>query len=152
MRRRLLLVVALLASALVAASGPAAEARAIGGCPMFPANNYWHADVSDLPVHARSADWVRSIGLDDGLKADFGSGRWDGGPIGIPYNLADAQTRRHTVTFRWGSESDRVPYPIGPNPRIEGGRPPGSRRRRRARWGSTAPRSARRSPPALWPG
>lgn len=126
MRRRLLLVVALLASALVAASGPAAEARAIGGCPMFPANNYWHADVSDLPVHARSADWVRSIGLDDGLKADFGSGRWDGGPIGIPYNIADAQTRRHTVTFRWGSESDRVPYPIGPNPRIEGGRPPGS--------------------------
>ncbi len=126
MRRRLLLVVALLGSALVAATGPSADARAIGGCPMFPANSYWHADVSDLPVHDRSADWVRSIGLDAELKADFGSGLWDGGPIGIPYNIADGQTRRHNVIFRWGSESNRVPYPIGPNPRIEGGRPPGS--------------------------
>ncbi len=127
MRRRLLLVVALVASGLVAASGPSAEARPIAGCPMFPADNYWHADVSDLPVHARSSDWVRSIGLSDGLKADFGSGRWNGGPIGIPWNAADGRTRRHRVIFRWGSESDRGLYPIGPNPRIEGGRPPGSR-------------------------
>ena len=121
MRRRLLLVVALLASALVAASGPVAEARAIGGCPMFPANNYWHADVSDLPVHAQSADWVRSIGLDDGLKADFGSGLWDGGPIGIPYVLVTGSQPRVPLSFEYDDESDAGPYPVPAGAPIEGG-------------------------------
>ena len=27
-------------------------------CPVFPADNYWHADVSELPVHARSDQWL----------------------------------------------------------------------------------------------
>ena len=33
---------------------------------------------------------MRSIGLDGALKADFGSGLWEGGPIGIPYDVVDA--------------------------------------------------------------
>src|SRR3954451_8288600 len=86
---------------------PAAAAPPLANCEVFPADNYWHADVSELPVLGRSDDYVDSIGRDVGLKADFGSGLWDGGPIGIPYMLTDPTTRRMPVTFTWPDESDR---------------------------------------------
>jgi len=123
MRRRLLvpvLVVGLAAGVLTAITGPA-EGRPIAGCRDFPVDNYWHADVSGLPVHPRSDAWVRAIGLNAGLKADFGSGRWEGRPIGIPVNIVTADTPRRRVTFDYASESDRVRYPIPARPRIEGG-------------------------------
>lgn len=123
-RRRLaaagLLVAVLAGLAVVASPGPA-QGRPIAGCPDFPADNYWHADVSDLPVHPRSDAWVRAIGLDAGLKADFGSGLWEGQPIGIPVTLVDARTPRRPVRFDYASESDPGPYPIPRHPRIEGG-------------------------------
>ena len=37
---------------------------------------------------------VRSIGLDDNVHADFGSGRWEGSPIGIPYTVVSRRTKR----------------------------------------------------------
>ena len=57
-----------------AAPGGTPDPTRRAGCPMMPADSYWHADVSSLPVHARSAAWVASIGATAGLKADFGSG------------------------------------------------------------------------------
>ena len=78
----LLLLVAALTAAALADGRPVPGAPA---CPMTPADSFWHADVSALPVHPQSATWVSSIGATAGLKADFGSGTWDGGPIGIPY-------------------------------------------------------------------
>ena len=39
-------------------SGPAA----VGACPMFPADSYWHATVSGLPRHPSSDAWTASIG------------------------------------------------------------------------------------------
>jgi hypothetical protein len=120
MRRRLpfVLLAALLVGSVCTTS---ASARPIAGCPMFPANSYWNADVSDLPVHPRSDAWVRSIGLDDELKADFGSGLWQGRPIGIPYNVVTNRTNLYRVGFQYGDESDRVSYPIPARPKIEGG-------------------------------
>ena len=59
---------------------------AASGCPVFPANNIWNVRVDALPVHVRSDAWIDSIGCDTGLHLDFGSGTWDGDPIGIPYN------------------------------------------------------------------
>lgn len=117
------LVAAVVASSLAPTPAPAAEAAAppLSSCELFPADNYWHADVSDLPVLARSDDYVRSIGRTTGLKADFGSGLWDGGPIGIPYMLEDSATRRVDVTFHYDDESDPGPYPVRRNPKIEGG-------------------------------
>src|SRR5690242_12630610 len=41
-----------------AASGTSART---GACRIFPANSYWHADVSELPVDQRSATWVRHM-------------------------------------------------------------------------------------------
>jgi len=101
---------------------PAGAAPPLSACPVFPADNYWHADVSDLPVLPQSDAYVASIGRSAALKADFGSGLWDGGPIGIPYMREDSATRRVRVDFLWPDESDPGPYPVRVNPKIEGGR------------------------------
>ena len=88
---------------------------------MSPADSFWHADVSGLPVHAQSAAWVSSVGATAGLKADFGSGTWDGGPIGIPYTTVPGSQARVPVTFGYADESDPGPYPVPANAPIEGG-------------------------------
>ena len=100
---------------------PDAGPGAIAGCPLFPSDSFWHADVSDLPVHPSSAQWVSSIGLNAALKADFGSGLWNGGPIGIPYTTVPATQPRVPISFQYAGESDPGPYPIPTNAPIEGG-------------------------------
>ena len=94
---------------------------AIAGCPMFPADNHWNQRVDRLPVHARSDAIVRSIGVDGGVHPDFGSGLYEGKPIGIPYTVVPRNQRRSSVRFEYADESDRGPYPIPANPPIEGG-------------------------------
>jgi hypothetical protein len=101
------------------ASTPAQPALA--GCPIFPANNIWNTRIDTVPVHPNSDAYVASIGADTGVHPDFGSGLWDGGPIGIPYNIVPGTQPRVGITFYYPSESDPGPYPIPPNPRIEGG-------------------------------
>jgi len=118
--RSKLLVLALLASSNLAA-GAAPKAPTIAGCPIFPASNPWNQRVDKLPVAPSSAAMIRSIGLDAPVHADFGSGLWDGQPIGIPYNVvSSAQTKVH-VRFEYADESDKGPYPIPAHPKIEGG-------------------------------
>ena len=99
----------------------AAAAAAIAGCPLFPPTWPTNQRVDTLPVASDSAAIVRSIGLDGSLKADFGSGLWEGGPIGIPYDIVTRRTRRARVSFEYADESDRVRYPIPRGVHIEGG-------------------------------
>jgi hypothetical protein len=96
-------------------------AAAIAGCAVFPASNPWNQRVDDLPVHPRSDAIVRSIGAGDTMHPDFGSGRWEGRPIGIPINVVSRAAKRTRVRFEYASESDRGPYPIPRSPKIEGG-------------------------------
>ena len=98
-----------------------AAAATIAGCPLFPAGFSTNQRVDALPVAPDSAAIVRSIGLDGTLKADFGSGLWDGGPIGIPYDVVGRRTPRSRVRFDYAAESDRVRYPIPPGVHVEGG-------------------------------
>ena len=65
---------------------------------------------------------VASIGLDEGLHADFGSGLYEGRPIGIPYDVVSKRTARERVRFGYADESDKVRYPIPRGVHIEGGR------------------------------
>jgi len=113
---------ALVACMLVAAGG-AAGSRLPGAtaCPVFPADNFWNRRIDTLPVAPGSAAIVASIGSDKHVHADFGSGLWDGGPIGIPITVVSARTPRVNVSFEYADESDRIGYPIHPQVRIEGG-------------------------------
>jgi hypothetical protein len=88
---------------------------------VFPADNAWNQRVDKLPVSADSAQLISSIGLDAPLHADFGSGTWDGGPIGIPFDVVTGKTRGSRVAFEYADESDRVRYPIPRHVHIEGG-------------------------------
>jgi hypothetical protein len=96
-------------------------AAAIAGCPLFGASFSTNQRVDHLPVAANSDAIVRSIGVGDHVHADFGSGRWEGSPIGIPYTVVSRHTRRSKVRFDYADESDRVRYPIPRNVKIEGG-------------------------------
>lgn len=78
--------------------------------------------MTGLPVHRRSGAILRSIGLNDGLHPDFGSGQWDGAPIGIPFTTVPGDQERVPVTFEYDGESDRGPYPIPSDAQVEGGR------------------------------
>jgi len=117
-------LVAVIAFALLF-SGNAAEALrhpAATRCPIFPKSNPWNQRVDRLPVTSNSDAIIRSIGLDETLHADFGSGVWEGGPIGIPITVVKRAQRRVRVAFEYADESDRGPYPISRNVKIEGGR------------------------------
>ncbi len=94
----------------------------IGGCPLYPANNIWNVPVNTLAVHTRSDSWINSIGRTTGFHMDFGSGTWDGGPIGIPYNIVSgSQVMHYALNFYYPDESDPGPYPIPANPLREYG-------------------------------
>jgi hypothetical protein len=97
-----------------------AASPALGGCPVFPADNVWNADISSLPVDTRSASYLANIG-GGRLHPDFGAGLYNGGPIGIPYIVAPASQPTVPVSFEYADESDPGPYPIPPNAPIEGG-------------------------------
>jgi hypothetical protein len=96
-------------------------APTIGGCPVFPANNYWNTPVDSLPLHASSATWVNSIGTATRLHPDWGNVLADN--FGIPFATVAGQPPV-PITFDpngYGDESDPGPFPIPPNAPIEGG-------------------------------
>jgi hypothetical protein len=115
------LATALAGALACAAAAPALRLPAAPRCPIFPPDNPWNQRVDTLPVAADSAELIRSIGLDAALHADFGSGLYDGGPIGIPFDVVTKATPRHRVRFEYADESDRGPYPIPRTVHVEGG-------------------------------
>ena len=101
--------------------GGSSPSPGLGGCPLFPPDSYWHRDVSGLPTHPSSAAWIATSGAGKKFHADFGSGLWDGGPIGIPYTTVAAGQPLVPITFDYDDESDPGPYPLPPDAPIEGG-------------------------------
>ena len=110
------------ALAVGVASAHALRLPAAPRCAVFPASNAWNQRVDGLPVAADSARLVQSIGLGAGVHADFGSGLYEGRPIGIPFDVVSRATPRVRVAFDYADESDRVRYPIPSSVHIEGGR------------------------------
>jgi hypothetical protein len=129
-RAVLLLAVALAAVQMLSASADSQGARLPGAkrCPVFPKSSHWNRRVDKLPVLGNSAQFVNSIGRDDTAHADFGSGTYNGGPIGIPYRTVSRRTKRVPVSFDYADESNRGRYPIPRNVPIEGGRNAGGDR------------------------
>ena len=122
--RRLALALAclsLIAAVAVPALVSAHPLPAAPACPVFPANNPWNQRVDRLPVAKNSAALIASIGLNDPVHPDFGSGLYNGEPIGIPYTVVSSSTRKAPVAFQYASDSDRGPYPLPRGVPIEGG-------------------------------
>jgi hypothetical protein len=113
--------------ALTGSAGAAVPApRTLPGsrCTAFPANNYWHADISKLPVNRLSTTWLNSAGAGRTstlhLHPDFGSSGDPRNPYGIPY-VVESGKPKVKVTFDYADESDNVAYPLWPTMPVEGG-------------------------------
>ncbi len=77
--------------------------------------------MDSLPLDPNSATYVKTIGATAYAHADFGSGLWDGGPIGIPFVAVTSTQPLVNVSFDYSDESDPGPYPIPGDAPIEGG-------------------------------
>jgi chitodextrinase len=96
-------------------------APTIGSCPMLPADNVWNTPVDGLPLDPNSSAYLTTMSATRYLHPDFGSGLYDGAPMGIPYNLVLGTQPKAPISFDYADESDPGPYPIPPNALIEGG-------------------------------
>jgi hypothetical protein len=112
------------ALALGAASAAARPLPTAPGCPLFPVDNHWNQRIDRLPVLRNSNQMIATIGLGDPVHPDFGSGTFEGAPIGIPFTTVSGPQPPVPVTFDFDDESDPGPYPIPRDAPIEGG--PGS--------------------------
>lgn len=92
----------------------------LNGYRLFPADNPWNQCIDDWPVDPNSVFILERLGLDRGLKADFGSS-WNGGPFGIPYVVVDGSTPMVPMNFDYSDESDPGPYPIPADAPVEKG-------------------------------
>ncbi len=99
----------------------------LNGAIPFLAGNAWNQDISAAPVDPNSANLIATIGLTRGLHPDFGSGLYNGAPIGIPYVVVAGSQPKVPITFNaYGSESDAGPYPVPADAPIEGQKADGS--------------------------
>ncbi|MGA8535465.1 MAG: hypothetical protein WB615_15255 [Candidatus Tumulicola sp.] len=87
----------------------------VGGCSIFPADNWWNTDISNYPVDPLSNQYIASI--PGNLHPDFGHRS----SYGIPFDIVPASQPEVPVHFLYRSQSDPGPYPIPPNAQIEGG-------------------------------
>lgn len=95
---------------------------ALNGALPFPAGQAFNTDISKAAVDPGSAAIIASIGATASLRPDFGSGTWDGGPIGIPYVVVSGSQAKVTIRFTaYASESEPGPYPVPRTAPIEGG-------------------------------
>ncbi len=107
--------------ALLISGGIYAQAPSIGACTVLPADNIWNTPVDTLPVSANSNTYVATIGPAAPVHADFGSGTYAGGPIGIPFLKLPGTQPKLTATFLYFDESDPGPYAVPLTAPIEGG-------------------------------
>ena len=100
------------------------DGASLHGYLPFPSDNPWNQDISGLSVAANSTSIISFIGAGTGLKGDFGSGTWNGEPIGIPYTVvagSQATVPIHFFPSGYGDESDPGAMPIPPLAPVEGG-------------------------------
>jgi hypothetical protein len=91
---------------------PAQGAALPAPLPLFPADNWWNADISAAPVDASSASYIAFInnGGTRKLHPDFGGEASPGSVAiyGMPYAVVDGSQPKVAVTFDYYDESDGV--------------------------------------------
>ena len=110
-----LLVVPMCVSVLIAAT-------TLGGplpmpLPLFPADNWWNADISAVTVDPNSDAYISFINNGSVRRAhpDFGGDVSLGSvqTYGMPYAVVDGTTAKKSVLFQYASESDGVNHSTG---------------------------------------
>jgi len=98
------------------------ERLGVGGCPLFPRNNVFHADASTLQVTPRSDATIAAAGPSMQLKSSFRSAIWQGSRGGVPVNIVDSRTTPmvNVIGGAYSYVSDLDAHPIPAAPRIEG--------------------------------
>ena len=83
-----------------------------GPLPLFPATNWWNADISTAPVDPASASYIAFInnGSTRRMHPDFGGDASPGSVAiyGFPYIVVSGSTPKKTVQFQYSMESDGV--------------------------------------------
>lgn len=93
---------------------------------IFPSDNPMNTNISEMPKDSRSDAIIALIGSPP-VHPDFGSGLYEGSPMGIPYILVCTGQSYIPVIFRgndydnnYGDESDPGPYPVPLTAPVEG--------------------------------
>jgi hypothetical protein len=100
------------------AAGSSSEGGAIPGpLPLFPADNWWNADISGAPLDGASAAYISFInnGGARQMHPDFG-GDVSSGSVqvyGFPYIIVDSAVPLRAVHFDFADESDGVNHTTG---------------------------------------
>ena len=95
---------------------------------IFPASHPLNTSIASLNKDTRSDNIIAFLATgSSGIKADFGSGTWDGAPIGIPFVAVCQDQPLVPITFKgdnydgnYGDQSDPGPYPIPLSAPVEG--------------------------------
>jgi hypothetical protein len=97
------------------------EGASLGGMRPFSGDNPWNRDISNEPVDPNSTAIIAKTGVGTQLHPDFGSGKYAGAAIGIPYIVVPAEQPLVPIDFtEYPTQSDAGPYPLPPNAPIEG--------------------------------
>ena len=119
-RRRspvLLVVSAVALMAVTPMAAPQLGGTLPGPGPLFPAGNWWNADISAAPVDAKSAAFIAFInnGGTRRLHPDFGGNASPGSQdiYGFPVVTVDGTQAKKTVQFDYSDESDGVNHATG---------------------------------------
>ena len=102
---------------------PTGSVASVGGCQVFPADNWWNRDVSADPVATNSAALLSAMSPGSALHLDLGTTEEY---YGIPYTVVPADQPRVTIDYGtdgadYSDESDPGPMPIPRDAPIEGG-------------------------------
>ena len=105
---RAALLVPLLFGALSSEAQPVRNGPLPAPLPLFPADNWWNADVSAAPRDANEAAILAFIGASKGLHPDFGGDASESGPdiYGMPFLVVPGSQPLEPVAFDYADESD----------------------------------------------
>ncbi len=93
----------------------------LNGAIPFNSESLWNISIQNAPVLWDSSQIMASIATAVGLHPDFGSGTYGGTLIGIPYVVVPYdQPLVPFINNIYASESDPGPFPIPPDPYIQG--------------------------------
>ncbi|HTY54977.1 MAG TPA: hypothetical protein VMB26_07255 [Candidatus Binataceae bacterium] len=103
------------------------QLTSLNGFVPFPSKSLWNTDISNAPIDPNSANFINYIGASLPLHPDFGSGKYDGSYIGIPYQIVNSSQPTMAVKLKaYAGQSDPGPMPIPSNALIEGYPKPGN--------------------------